>query len=44
MGAIICTECGWPVEPTEEAMATRVCGYCAGRIPREREVCYDLSP
>lgn len=44
MGSLICTQCGWPVEPTGEAMATLVCGYCAGRIPKERTTCYDFSP
>ncbi len=42
--AVLCEICGWPVEPSEVALQTQTCGYCAGRIPQSRQICYDLAP
>ena len=43
--AIICVECGRCVEPTDEAMNSEICGFCAGRF-NENEIreCFDGSP
>ncbi len=41
--AIRCKTCGRPVEPTEKAMQSKICGYCTGYAKDKRE-CFDGSP
>ncbi len=40
----VCSQCFFPLEPTDEAEQTGICGYCAGRIPKDRPACYDGAP
>ena len=41
---IWCLKCGRPVEPTEEAIKTQICGICRGLIDKGVKVCFDGSP
>jgi len=38
-----CKKCGRPVEPTEKAMESKICGYCAGTT-KDKQECFDGSP
>ena len=42
--AIRCQECGRCVEPSEEAMELKICGFCSGKYGDETPECFDGSP
>jgi len=42
---IQCTNCGRFVEPTDEAIESKICGYCSGKFDKEKvRECFDGSP
>lgn len=42
--AIQCQKCGRCVEPSEEAMRSKICGFCSGVYGEDDLTCFDGSP